>query len=113
MQHFVNIKARVDVYVTNCERSVDDDLENIIDDMAGKLCNVCEVDKIKDIDIDSDDSFSVSFDVRGTGRETIVSATRLEPSEYDLDTELNDIDSIFDSLGFAKFRVKVEILETE
>lgn len=112
MTKYVEIKAAVNVYVTNCTKSVDNDLEDILDDMSAKLSNVCEVRKIKNIDIDSDDSFSVTFDVRGDGRETTVPATREEPSEYDLVTELDNIDSIFDSLGFANFNVKVEILET-
>lgn len=113
MTKYVEVKATVNVYVTNCTRSVDNDLEDILDDMSAKLSNVCEVRKIKDIDIDSDDSFSVTFDVKGGGRETTVPATREEPSEYDLDTELNNIDSIFDSLSFANFNVKVDILETK
>lgn len=113
MTNFVNIKAKVNVYITRCERSVDNELESILEDMMEKLSHICEVDKAKDIDIDSDDSFSVTFDVKGTGIESSIPATRFDPPEYDLDTELYNAESIFDSLDFAKFRVHLEIVDVE
>ncbi len=113
MKNFVNIKARVYVYVTNCSRSVDNELESILENMMEKMSKVCEVDKEQDIDIDSDDSFSVTFDVNGTGTETSIPATRIEPPEYDLKTELYDIESIFDSITFAKFHTRLEIVDVE
>ena len=113
MTSYVDIKAKAHVYVKKCKKSVDNELEAILESMMDKISSICEVDKVKDIDIDSDDSFSVTFDLTGDGREIHIQATRLEPSEYELETDLYEISSVLNQLDFAEFDVSVEIIKTE
>ena len=113
MTSYVDIKAKAHIYVYGCKKNIDDELEDILEIMMEKVGSICEIDKVRDIDIDSDDSFSVTFDLRGSGRETNIPATRLDPPEYDLETNLYDIESILSRLDFAKFDVSIEITETD
>lgn len=113
MTSYVDVKAEAHIYVHKCIKSVDNELEYILETMMEKISFICEVNKVRDIDIDSDDSFSVTFDLKGRGKETSIPATRLDPSEYDLETSLYDVESVLNRLDFAEFDVSIEITETD
>lgn len=113
MVNYCMLTIEVNISVKQCNINVEQNIDYILEDISDSISKICEVKSFRDINIYSEESFSVVFILRGNGKEISYNETRFEPFENDIETDLNEnkIEMVLNKLNFANFKVEFNNIE--